>query len=263
MKEIIHPISFSAYRQIPAASNSSLKAYDRSPAHAKQAFDAPREPTDEMTFGSLTDHLLFGTEFSYAVSPFDDFRTKDAKAWKESQESAGIRPLKGAVYNHAARLVKSINEHGIVRQLMQSGRSQVALVAEVEGVPCKALVDWVSDEIQALADLKTTDDASPRAFSRHAYAMGYDVQAALYTDIWKAITGEQTDFVIIAAEREPPYAVACYLATPAFIETGRTRYKVRLAKHAECVRTGVWPAFGDDVIPLDPPPWAAGVSTES
>ena len=175
---IHHPISFSEYRNLPGIANSLLKLIDRSPAHLRHAADTPRVATPAMLKGSLTDHLLFGTELAYVVSPFDEFRSKEAKEWREQQREAGIAIFTSDVMNEVRAMVEAVQAHPAAQEILRAGRSQVALTSEIAGVNCKGLLDWVPDEIASIADLKTTEDASPEAFARHIVNMGYDAQAA-------------------------------------------------------------------------------------
>jgi exodeoxyribonuclease VIII len=107
-----------------------------------------------------------------------------------------------------------------------------------------------------VADIKTTKDASAESFSKDAWSYRYDVQAAFYLDAYRTLTGREGRFIFICVETEPPYLVACYVATPEMIAAGRARYRQNLATYASCVESGTWPGYGDAVMPLDLPAWA-------
>lgn len=259
---IHHPISFAQYKLLEGMPNSLLKHIDRSPRHLWHAQQHPMHATPAMVAGSLADHLLFGTEFAYAVSPYDDYRSKEAKQWRDDQQSAGIAVVKQNDMTEVSFMVGNIKRHPAVLEIMQSGRSQVGITHTLDHpsgvpIPVKGLIDWVSDEVACLADLKTTTDASPREFAAHVVNMGYDAQAAYYLDIWKAITGEDLAFVWIVAEVDPPNEVIVYHATPEVIARGREVNAARLNRYAEVVKTGAWVGYPDTLQPLSLPPWAA------
>lgn len=254
---IHHPISFLDYKALPGVSNSSLKHIDRSPAHYRQAIATKVKPTPAMLKGSLTDHLLFGTEFAYDVSPYDDFRSRAAQDWKATREAAGIAIFKDADVEDTRAMVAQIKAHPGAAELLDIGRCQIGITGNIHGVHCKGLVDWVSDAFACLTDLKTTEDAGYEAFQRHIVNMGYDAQAALYLDLWKDATGEDIAWVWIVAEVEPPYATAVYVAGEDILARGREVNKRRLDRYAKSLADQSWPAYPNEVQPIVLPPWAA------
>lgn len=257
---IHHPISFREYCALDGINNSFLKHIDKSPAHLRYAQANRREPTPEMLKGSLTDHLFFGTEFNYVVSPYDDFRTKEAKAWRDEQEALGVAVFKQPAVDEVSRMVASIRNSPTVAEILRSGRSQVGVQdnLDADGTPvqCKCLIDWVSDEFAVLADLKTTGDASEDTFRRHVVNMGYDVQAAMYVDLWKASTGEELPFLWIVTESEEPHATALYQASKDSLARGRAILKARLRKYAICLAANRWDSYPSSPVTLEPPTWA-------
>lgn len=252
-----HPISFPDYKALPGVSNSTLKHIDRSPAHYRQAIATKVKPTPAMLKGSLTDHLLFGTEFAYEVSPYDDFRSGAAKDWKATREAAGIAIFKDADIEDARAMVAQIKAHPGAAEILDTGRCQVGLTGDIHGVHCKGLVDWISDAFACLTDLKTTEDASYPAFQKHIVNMGYDAQAALYVDLWKQTTGEDVAWVWIVNEAEPPYATAVYVAGEDILTRGREVNQRRLERYAQALREKAWPAYPDQIQPMTLPAWAA------
>jgi PDDEXK-like domain of unknown function (DUF3799) len=251
-----HPISFAEYRRIEAMSNSVMKEFDRSAAHAKHLMDNPIEPTPAMLKGSLTDHLLFGTEMAYAVSPYPDFKSGAAKDWKALQQEAGIHVFKSEVVDECKAMVYSIRNHPGAAEILRAGRSQVGMTWDLPPVKLKGLADWVSDELMCLTDLKTTPDASQDEFAKHLVNMGYDAQAALYSDLWRWNTGEEIAWVWIVAESEPPYATAVYQADEDVIKRGRRIYERRLLSYVQVLESGEWAGYPDAVQSIGLPAWA-------
>lgn len=257
---IHHPITFPAYCALDGINNSYLKHIDRSPAHLRWHQAHPTVPTPEMLKGSLTDHLFFGSEFAYMVSPYDDFRTKEAKLWRDQWEAAGFAIFKQSAVDEVSRMVASIRNSTTVAEILRAGRSQVAVQddLDVDGSPvqAKCLIDWVSDEFAVLADLKTTGDASEDTFRCHVVNMGYDVQAAMYVDLWKAATGEELPFLWIVTESEEPHATALYQASKDSLARGRAILQARLRKYALCLAANRWDSYPTSPVTLEPPTWA-------
>lgn len=257
---IHHPISFAEYKRLPGMSNSTSKHFDQSAKHAWNAMMFPQERTDAMLLGNLTDHLLFGTEFAYAVSPFDEFRSKEAKQWKEDQQSSGKEVFKSPTVDAVRTMAHRIKTHPAAAEILKTGRAQVGMDWEFEHdgqkMTVKGLADWVSDEVMCLADLKTTTDASEAEFKKHIVNMGYDAQAALYHDLWQWNTGESIAWAWIVCESEPPHETAVYIADEEILDRGRKVYRARLSKYAEVLKTGVWAGYPEAATVIDLPAWA-------
>ena len=239
---------------------SLLKLVDKSPHHLAFAKLNPKKPTPAMIMGNLTDHLLFGTEFAYEVGPWENYKKKDAQEWREERTANGIVCFLRKEVDEVQEIIAAIRAHPEVQNIMSAGRSQVALTGETElegtKLYLKGLLDWVADDVFCIADLKTTEDASPIEFGRHVVNMGYDAQAAYYTDLWKLNTGEDIPFVWIVAEVEPPYGVAVYRATPEALERGRKINQARLKRWARATLEPSLPGYPETVQDIQLPSWA-------
>ena len=67
-----------------------------------------------------------------------------------------------------------------IAALFGEGDSEVTLrwIDEATGLHCKARADRWNRRVRKMADLKTTDDASPREFGRSVVKYGYDITHA-------------------------------------------------------------------------------------
>lgn len=140
-------------------------------------------------------------------------------------------------------------------------------------------------------DLKTTDDASLEGFSKSIANWRYDVQAPFYLDglreclrqsgdkppaegaaelsaywideltgivcrcrpdFWR---GEPKNFVFIAVEKKPPYAVAVYVLDEDSMVSGRAQYRANLNTLEQCLIADKWPGYGDKVQTISVPAW--------
>lgn len=144
-----------------------------------------------------------------------------------------------------------------------------------------------------IGDLKTTEDASPEGFAKSMANYRYDVQAPYYLDgVKKALEqgkcippvegasemsvywideatgvlcrcrpdwwrGYPKNFVFIAVEKKPPYAVGVYVLDSASTEIGRAIYQHDLQVYAECLASDKWPGYGDLVQTINMPAWHA------
>ena len=153
----------------------------------------------------------------------------------------------------------------MVYKFIREGEAEICIVwnDKKTGLLCKARIDYVHRARALLIDLKTTTDASPKAFQFEMNKWKYHQQAAFYCDGWKTLTGDDPCFVLLPLEKSPPYAAAAYQVGDDTLWAGRLTYQKAIAKYAECVETGMWLGYGDKVVMLDIPLYAlreAGVN---
>ena len=255
-------LSMPDYLSAPGISKSGLDQIAKSPAHY-QAWKAEQpEPTKAMMFGSAVHCALLEPELfagAYAVSPEVDRRTKDGKAEYAAWEAAngGKVALSMPDYSKILAMRDSFQSHSLTRGTVGASVTEHSLLwtDEKTGAQCKARPDIVLDGM--VMDLKTTEDASPRAFERSAANFRYHCQAAFYLRAMTADTGIlHTKFLFIAIEKTPPYAIAVYEASPDMIRMGADCNNADLARYAKAKTTGVWDSYPETVQQLSLPPWA-------
>lgn len=247
-----------------AVSWSSLKHYDRSPAHYLEYFLHPPESTPAMTLGSALHCLVLEPdEFwnRYAVDPGFDRRTKAGKEKMAEFEAAnrGKELLTSAQYEQVQRMNGAIRS-GKAGRLIARCRERETMIEwkdPITGLACKGRLDAFSPEDGLAVDIKTTTDASPAAFPRAVANYLYHGQAAFYLDGLNAAGIPVEQFIFIAIEKEPPCAWTISVCTGGMIEAGRALYRGLLNTHAECCARGEWPGYDDSTFDLDLPKWAA------
>ena len=94
------------------------------------------------------------------------------------------------------------------------------------------------------------------AFARSAVEYRYHVQAAFYWDGLVACGWVPQAFVFVCVETAPPYGVALYSVKPEDLDLGRAVYRRDLATYAECLRSGEWPGYPEEIRELELPGWA-------
>ena len=138
--------------------------------------------------------------------------------------------------------------------------------AETFGLPIKGRLDRLEKTADGwmILDLKTTDDASPSAFQKKAYSMGYHIQCAFYTDLVKQVLEtDNVEFMFCAMERRRPHGIALYKAGADMIELGRTQYKKALKELSYCMSKDLFPGYDSNIIDLSLPGWASSLAHES
>lgn len=249
------------YHASAGISSSGLKLIGRSPAHyaAEYIHGQRREPTPDMVLGSAAHALLDSeSEFyrQFAVEPEGiDRRTNVGKAaWAAFTETANGRTvIQGDTHSQVKAMVESVLAHPKAAALFSNGVAERSVYwsdAKTR-VLCKVRPDYWRADLDLIVDLKTVRDARPEPFRRQVINYGYDLSAAFYLDGTAA-----TRFIWVAVEKTPPYAVACYLASPAFIERGRDQYQRYLDTYRECLAADLWPAYDAQITEIEPPLWA-------
>lgn len=243
------------YRAIPAVSQSTLKAFADCPRKFK--LSEKKEPTPNMIYGSYVDALWLAQDTSdFAVPPADyDGRTKAGKEWKAANSDKRILSLDQIARANAA--IKRLDETPEIAEAREACDVQVAVVAEMEGVLCKGLIDLApKDGVRSgLADLKTAPSGDPAEWAKYVYNMRLHWQAALYLDLWNRATGEDLqDFFHIISEQEPPHEPSMLALDHKFIALGREEYRAALRRYAECQEKNEWPGYTLNAV-VAPEPW--------
>ena len=252
------------YREHPAVNFSSLKHILTSPSHYKAALDAPSFESKAMLIGTLTHAVaLEGKKLAdiAAVKPGGlNLATKEGKAWKADNdgkpiisvdEMIGIFGMAGSImkHQHATRMLSSLPHR------------ETPLLGNIAHVNCKCLLDAhgkVGDE-WVIADLKTTDDASPDGFGRKAAGLHYDMQASFYSSLLAMHYGLESPpyWFWIAVEKTEPYTCAVY-SFEEWAESGESKMMRALEKYRECSESGIWPGpdWSQGIQQLPKPRWA-------
>ena len=228
------------------------------------------DSTPSTNWGSMIDCLLtspdkFDELFAVAPETYPDTKTGEpkpwtgaanfCKAWKAEQGDKTI--IKSALKLDADAAVKAILENADVSELIKVSRKQVFALgfwkdaATKLDIPVRVLIDLVppADHPQFgkwLSDFKTARNGDPAAWARVVDDQAYDVQAALYSDIYTAATKEdRSDWVFALQENVAPFHVVSPMPalTAEFLQWGREKYQAALTRYAQCLATGVWPSY--------------------
>jgi len=263
------------YHASPQVSKSRLDVIDRSPAHYHYQYlsgEYERMSTRTFDIGSAVHKLIleqaeFATEFVVvpkgapkrptsaqltAAKPAP--ATTAAIAWwaEFDAKHAGKTQISADDMAEITAIYDSVYKHKAANWLLKEGIAEASIffTDPETGIDCKARPDFFNAE-NFIVDVKTTVNASPSAFGWSALKYRYHVQAAFYMDAFYHAFGDYpAGFVFVAIEKEPPYAVATYLATPDMLERGGSTYMRNLQTLRRCQETGEWPAYGELITDL-------------
>lgn len=260
----------------PSLSSSICKLIvGRSPRHAW--YEHPRlntakageveKPSRQMNIGTAAHKLILGKGRDIVEIEAADFKTKAAQQARDAALAAGKVPV-------------LVDDMPSVRTLAEAARDGIAGtdladafdegVAELTAV-CRdqfgnwrrIRVDWLpaasmkGGHILAV-DVKTTGGSgAPEDWQRTAFDMGYDIQAAFYSQVLSAVLPDvrSVDFRFLTIEQNAPYGVSINEFS------GQARFEaeelVELGSRmwAECLRRGEWPGYPRETTHMDPPKW--------
>jgi hypothetical protein len=254
-------LSNAAYHAHPAVSKSHLDQVHKSGRHYWARYvdpdRLPVEPTPAMVTGTLFHGLvlephLFDSEF--VVAPQINRKTKAGKEEWAAFEAASqdkilvstdqmdlVRNMTEAVMSHPAA--------STILRLKGEAEQTYTWTDDQTGEACKCRPDWHAEGL--VVDLKSTIDASPEGFAKSVNNFRYHVQANWYL----RGTPNAEQFVFIACEKTPPFAVAVYVASPEMVAAGGRAADEDLARLAEYRREDNWPSYSNQIETLNLPRW--------
>lgn len=250
---------------VPALTNSGVKvllnACPAKLAHQHPAIGQPeeeRQSTAAQYLGSLVHRLALGKGDDYEISPFDEYRTKEAKEWKAEVEGRGVIPVKRAVFADAQVMAAAVEE-GIQRETRGEPYETEVVMAwqrEVNGfrIWCRGMIDVWCPSLGLALDVKTCTDAGDKSVGR-AFATGYANQHEWYRSGIEAITGDhgRTRFGFLFVEKEAPFLSRYAEADEAFRWAAQQMNDRAAAIFARCLKAGEWPGYTP--ITASPPAW--------
>lgn len=262
-------MSARAYREMLAISRSDLTHLLRSPSHywAKKVDPTRIEnsvETPAMRLGTAV-HMaaLEPARFieSYAEGPMVSRATK---VWKEAQAATKATLLPTDEFYLIRGIVKSLQNHDAAAKALfrGEGENEATFITKdvTSGLDIKCRADRVTNS-GFVIDLKTTQDASARAFGKSVVNFNYHLQAAFYLRCIEQATGTvPKGFVFVAVEKEPPYACQVFLADEEMLNIGTKKVDnllQQLSTLTEEFGTKPWPSYSQQVQPLALPEWAA------
>jgi hypothetical protein len=267
-------LSIVAYhKEVEAVSKTNLDAIHRSYQH----YLASKEEVSPLS-GSMPKCLVEGSALHCLVLTPGEFtkefnilpsglnrRTREGKALYEQIIAQGKPVITSMVFTRLEAMGGAMLNHPEASILLKEGiaESSYIWVDPDTGVTCKCRPDYLR-RLQIL-DVKTCQDASYEAFQRDIVEHRYHVQGAYFLDGVAAVLGSEVkrDFILIAVEKTPPFAVAVYRLDDEAIEMGRAIYKADLAKYAKHTQhPDMFPGYSSGVCDMVLPKWAKKTKPE-
>jgi hypothetical protein len=240
------------YHARPEVSCHKLLDFEKSPKQyfLKHVKKAEKKVSSAMEFGSLVhEAILEPIKFSdRAISPPVARNTVKWRHWNAEnphgihyKDHEAIKSMQASYYAHPA-----------VHDLLYSGHKEiwpeVSGFFSIQDLPMRMRCDILSPNF--IVDVKTTSDASDKAFGFDADKYGYLFQATLYTKAAELIDGRKRDFYIIAIEKMPPYEVAVYQIPDAVFEKELIRIEKLISKIKYALVSDTWSYRSTEIKPI-------------
>lgn len=251
-------ISNEAYHKGPGVSRSQLWTIaTKTPGHFRGEV---RKEARHFDVGSAIDlAILEPHKFEEKVLRGPDDRR--GNRWKDAEAEAtntGRLLLTAGDFDTALAVRDAVLSSAFLRNIVEAGVTQLTgyWTDPETGILCRCRPDLVADfGGTIMLDLKSTKDASPRGFASSIASYGYHAQEAWYSDGWHACGQAVDGFVLLAVEKEAPYAWAVYEMEPDDVAEGRAAMRFALQLYRQCQETGEWPCYPEEVQPIRLPMW--------
>jgi hypothetical protein len=177
---------------------SQFKDFLKCPAMAMAKLSGKYVPERgrALTLGSFVDEMLTGTK-----------KSQDKFIWENRSELFKKNGDPYADVEQAMETVERVQKQPLMMHYL-SGKHQVIMTGEIEGVPFKIKMDSY-DPKEYISDLKYMASLrSPNLFTPMVEYWGYDLQAACYQEIVYQNIGERLPFFFTVATKEKPAHLA-------------------------------------------------------
>jgi len=240
-KATVHPIKPGVYPDLPESDYRALDAISDSDLRG-WAYQA--KPTGRpLVIGSAFHQTVLEPHLAaenFCTAPEDyDLRTNEGKealqAVTDKNGRTAIMPKEKAVI---ASMVRALKADPTARKIIKAeGDAEVAVVAELCGVMCKARIDKVvRGKKTFIIDLKSTGYDSREAFKDAIWKFGYAAAGAFYADIYAAATGEWVPFLFVCSSKRVESAWVERLS-PEQYAAGKAWYEAILRLYSRFGRT--------------------------
>ena len=197
----------------------------------------------------------------YRIEPKIDKRTKDGRAeWTKWMNDL---PRDAVVVNEKdgdllLKMVGRLWNHPKVPKIFSKGKAEQSgfWIDKGTNIVCKTRTDFVTDD-DILIELKTTEDASPKEFSRSIYNYGYHYQLAWNIRGFKEITGRDIKSALfVVSEKKTPNDCAIYLADKEMIAIADSHINFLMEQMNQCIADASWMGYGNEIEEIKLPKWA-------
>lgn len=275
-------------------SSTGLRQVKRSPAHFwathplnPDRIEADDKETRDLIFGSAAHCTAFEPklfEQQFLVLPPDAPKRPSARqrnAVKKSESTieaiefwdrvngCGKALLTSLDMEDIQAMAKALKANPLAHRLFSGGAAEVTYAVKVgrgdngwqrvdeseDGIWLLVRPDYTPlAETRRLLDYKTAADAEPEAWSRKAFQLRYDMQAALAMWVFEMATGEKRPGIAhIVQEKEPPFVIQHADWDAEDLKEAMSDVYGALDRLDHGLKTNEWPAYYGDAFRIVKP----------
>jgi hypothetical protein len=247
------------YFAYDALSNSWLKAFDRSPAHAEKGV----KKTAAMRMGTFGHaYLLDEKEYTKLIKAPESFNdlpllNRKKKPWGDyKKQYPDVDPKEGIILHHEQEAFKAI-KNNLMEYNIEPGlkfgdiypkcKFEITVLSDENdfGVQKKGKLDilYPDGEMPYIFDPKFTSNSIE--LEKQISNMSYYRQDAFYTDLVRENIDVFPRLIFIGLETEPPYGVDFFEISEKYREKGREKNNLSIERYLRWVESGkrVYPSW--------------------
>ena len=154
--------------------------------------------------------------------------TKASKAYKLAVQEDGYHNVfTNSEYHKANKIAERVRNVTDVKAMLDGAKFEIPEIGYYNGLPFRGKADILKGSV--VMDLKTTADL--KGFERSANHFSYDLQAALYLELFKAY-----EFEFIVVDKNT-LDVGIYKTSERFIDSGKYKLDVAVQRYEEYLQT--------------------------
>ncbi len=210
--------------------------------------------TAAKAIGNAAHSMMMGRGKEIAEGRFNNWMTKEAKAFRSEHEAAGKTVILSKHMAHATDMVKAaraqldaIGWHEAFRE----GHGEVVIAWREGDTWFRSMLDWVASPTH-LYDFKTgAVSFAPHAIPLKMEGDGWHIQAAMHErglDVLDPTRAGRRKFRFAAQENYPPYALVGVELDEHWMTMGRKKLAYAVELWRRCIAANGWPSYPPEVL---------------
>jgi hypothetical protein len=187
-----------------------------------------------------------------------------AKIWEvymQQLNESGKKIISQDDFKKCQRIIEEVKKHEWLKRIPESRSNEISgYWVHPSGVHITFRLDCLffgKGNRPVIVDVKKARDASPTEFAKAIWNNKLYIQAAVYVDAVRAITGSEPLYCWAVVEDTEPYCIEVYSADDGMLGAGNAVYTKLLNKYVECYQTNKWNGYTDGKVnPIALPHWA-------
>lgn len=208
-----------------------------------------KKETKSMSDGKVMHSFLSaafgGKQEDIAISPYENYRTKEARNWRDSQPDNTLI-ISQAQADLFAELTERVKNHPEVKKILDGASIEPEKIVErkLNDWNVKGILDIVAkkDGATIVIDWKYVNSKTFDDFGRKALWENYDLQASTYDFLLNA-----THVYFVAIESEAPHRIKVWYCSQEMLEDGAGKFD----KALQIIKEAQWRKPTFDIVGVE------------